>query len=233
MTSLPFKAGQIIPLRYKSRELKAVIIDPDGLGEGRPTIGLGFRGMDRHTNVPVNTLSQRVIQNEEGRHLKLPSGKLFKVFQILAEDGNEYLLVEASDWVELAKDWAQNPGKLRKPARDGLIEFLAWFAAEGIYAQAYTILKRVYTREDDERVQQWLLSREAGKPYRIDWSWEVKGKDPRGRYGHWTNYVYRGLFDMDAAEMKEVWEAPVHGSGRIARNYIPQAVGLEAVAYCE
>ena len=89
--------------------------------------------------------------------------------------------------MELAKDWAQNPGKLRKPARDGLIEFLAWFAAEGVYAQAYTLLKRVYTREDDEVLQHWLLSREAGKPYRVDWSWEVKGKDPRGRYGYWTN----------------------------------------------
>ena len=113
----------------------------------------------------------------------------------MAEDSNDYLLVEASDWVALARDWAKNPGKLRKPARDGLIEFLAWFAAEGIYAQAY--------------------------------------KDPRGRYGYWTNYTYRGLFGMDAAQMKEVWENPVHGSSRIARNYIPESVGLEAVAYCE
>ncbi|MEO1744643.1 MAG: hypothetical protein AAFR99_22950, partial [Cyanobacteria bacterium J06629_9] len=126
-----FRPGQIIPLRYKSRELKAIIIDPDGLGEGKPSIGLGFRGMDRHTNVPSNTLSQRVIQNEEGTYLKLPSGKLFRVIQIAGEDGNSYRTIEASDWVELAKDWAQNPGKLRKPARDGLIEFLAWFAAEG------------------------------------------------------------------------------------------------------
>lgn len=228
-----FLVGQIIPLRYKSRELKAIIIDPNGLGPDKPTLGMGFRGMDRHTNVPSNTLTQRVIQNEEGTYLKLPSGKLFRVIQISGEDGNTYQAVEASDWVELAKDWAQNPGKLRKPARDGLIEFLAWFAAEGIYAQAYTLLKRVYTREDDERVQNWILSRESGKPYRIDWSWEVRGKDPRGRYGYWTNYVYRGLFGMDAATMKEAWESPVSGSSRVARNYIPQAVGLEAVAYCE
>ncbi|MFE4108442.1 hypothetical protein [Almyronema epifaneia] len=32
--------------------------------------------------------------------------------------------------------------------------------------------------------------------------------------------------------MKEVWENPVHGSDRIARNYIPQTVRLGAVAYC-
>lgn len=228
-----FRAGQIIPLRYKSRELKAIIIDPNGLGEGKPTIGLGFRGMDRHIGVPQTTLSQRVIRIEGDECLKLPSGNTFKVIRIAAEDGNEYLLLEASDWVALAQDWAKNPGRLKKPAREGLIDFLAWFAAEGLYAQAYTLLKRVYTREDDERVQHWIMSREAGKPYRVDWSWEVKDKDPRGRYGYWTNYVYRGLFGMDAAEMKEVWENPVHGSARVARNYIPEAVGLEAVAYCE
>jgi len=27
-----FRAGQIIPLRYKSQEVKAIIIDPNGLG---------------------------------------------------------------------------------------------------------------------------------------------------------------------------------------------------------
>ncbi|MBD2261246.1 hypothetical protein [Pseudanabaena sp. FACHB-2040] len=228
-----FRVGQLIPLKFKNRELRAIVIDPHGLGQDKPTIGLGFRGMDRHTNVPVNTLSQRVIQIGQDNYLKLPSGSTFRVFQIPGEDGNEYQAIEASDWVDLARDWAKEPGKLRKGARDGLIDFLAWFAAEGIYAQAYTFLKRTYTREDDEVLRQWLMSRETGKAYRVDWSWEVKGKDPQGRYGYWTNYVYRGLFGMDAAEMKAFWENPVHGSGRIARNYIPQAIGLEAVAYCE
>ena len=234
MTTPPqFRAGQIIPLRYKSRELKVIVIDPNGLGEGRPTIGLGIRGMDRYIGIPRQTLSDRVSEIEGVKCLKLPSGSTFRVSEIDVEDGNRYLLVEASDWVALARDWAKNPGKLRKPARDGLIDFLAWFAAEGLYAQAYTLLKRVYTYEDDQRVQNWIMSREAGKPARMDWSWEVKDKDPRGRYGYWTNYVYRGLFGMDAAEMKAVWENPVHGSSRIARNYIPEAIGLEAVAYCE
>lgn len=235
MSSQPpqFRVGQLIPLRFKDRDLTAIVIDPDGLGEGKPSIGMGFRGMDRHTNVPVNTLSQRVIQKDGFRYLELPSGRAFRVFQISGEDGNDYEAIEASDWVALASDWAKEPGKLRKPARDGLIDFLAWFAAEGIYAQAYTFLKRTYTRDDDEALRQWLMSRETGKSYRKDWSWEVKGKDPRGRYGYWTNYVYQGLFNMTAEEMKEFWERPVSGSARIARNYIPQAIGLEAVAYCE
>lgn len=228
-----FRAGQIIPLRYKRREIKAIIIDPNGLGPDKPSLGMGFRGMDREIGIPQTTLSRRVMQIDGDKYLELPSGSHFRVMQILAEDGNEYLLLEASDWAALAQDWAKNPGKLRKPARDGLIDFLAWFAAEGIYAQAYTILKRTYTREDSQRVQTWIMSRESGKPARADWGWEVQEKDPQGRYGYWTNYTYRGLFGMDAATMKAVWENPVSGSSRIARNYIPEAVGLEAVAYCE
>jgi hypothetical protein len=228
-----FRAGQIIPLRYKSREIKAIIIDPNGLGPDKPSIGMGIRGMDRHIGIPRQTLSDRVSEIEGIRHLKLPSGNSFRVSEIDAEDGNNYLLVEASDWVALALDWAKNPGKLRKPARDGLIEFLAWFAAEGIYAQAYTVLKRAYTYEDDQRVQNWVMSRESGKPARAEWGWEVQEKDSQGRYGHWTNYVYRGLFGMNAATMKETWANPVHGDARIARNYVPESVGLEAIAYCE
>lgn len=228
-----FRVGQIIPLRYKSQEIKAIIIDPNGLGPDKPSIGMGFRGMDRHIGVPQQTLTNRVTQIEGLKYLELPSGSTFRVTQISAEDGNDYLVLEASDWAALALDWAKNPGKLRKPARDGLIEFLAWFAAEGIYAQAYTVLKRAYTYEDDQRVQGWIISRETGKPARREWSYEVQEKDPQGRYGFWTNYVYRGLFGMDAATMKEVWETPVSGSDRIARNYIPQSAGLEAVAYCE
>ena len=38
---------------------------------------------------------------------------------------------------------------------------------------------------------------------------------------------------MDAAEMKRIWEAPVSGSRHIARNYIPESLGVDMVAYCE
>ena len=232
-SSLQFKAGQIIPLRYKDRELKVIIIDPNGLGPQKPTIGLGIRGMDRLTGVPRQTLSDRVSEINGVRQLKLPSGNTFRVSEILADDGNSYRVIEATDWVALSTDWAKNPGKLRKNAQHGLIDFLAWFAAEGLYAQAYTFLKKVYTEEDSQTLYQWLVSREAGKPYRADWSWEIKEKDSRGRYGYWTNYLYKGLFGMDAKTMKETWENPVSGSSKIARNYIPESLGLEAVAYCE
>ncbi len=57
--------------------------------------------MSRHTNVPVPTFVQRVIRNEEGSFLKLPSGKLFRVIQIPVNDGNTYSVIETSDCVDL------------------------------------------------------------------------------------------------------------------------------------
>lgn len=59
-----FRAGQIIPLRYKTRELKTIIIDPNGLGPDKPSIGMGFRSMDRHIGVPRQTLSDRMTEIE-------------------------------------------------------------------------------------------------------------------------------------------------------------------------
>lgn len=237
------ETGQIIPIKFKEREFRAIVIDPDGLGFNRPTIGLGYRAMSRHTDVPLTTLVKRVIDltddesdaSETGKVLKLPSDKLFRVSEIKGNDNNVYQVIEASDWVELARDWAKKPGKLGAKAKNGLIDFLAWFAVEGLYAEAYTFLKQTYTREDNERIQQWLVARQAGKPARKDWAYAISeqgGSNPY-KYGKWTNYVYRGLFGMDAAEIKKIWEAPVSGSRHVARNYIPETVGLEMVEYCE
>ena len=229
------ESGQVVPIKFKDRDFRAVIIDPDGLGPDRPTIGVGYRTMSRHTNVPLSTFVKRVIHNEGGSHLKLPSGKLFRVIQIEANDNNIYNVIEVSDWVDLVSDWLKNPGRLGPKARNGLIDFLAWYAAEGLYAAAYTFLKQTYTREDSERIQQWLVARQAGKPARKDWAYAVaeQGGNSPYKFGKWTNYVYRGLFGMDASEIKQIWEAPVSGSRHIARNYIPEALGLEMVEYCE
>ena len=225
--------GSLIPLRYKGRDIIAVVIDPDGLGQGKPSIGIGVRGISKLMGVPRQTFQNRVAQIEGDKHLKLPSGNAYRVAQITAEDSNDYLLVEASDWVFLAADWLRNPGKLRQQTKESLINFLCWYAAEGIYAQAYTLIKRVYSSDDSQAIQGWLLSRETGKPYRAEWGAEVAEKDARKRFGILTNYIYEQLFGMKAEEMKAYWQAPVRGSGKIARNYIPEALGLEAVKYCE
>ncbi|MBE9064485.1 hypothetical protein [cf. Phormidesmis sp. LEGE 11477] len=239
------ETGQLLPLSFLGREFTVVVIDPNGLGPGKPTVGIGLRGMSRHTNMPVSTLVRRVIEVaadeeaedtlEAGKYLKLPSGKLFKITPVEANDGNTYQVIEAADWVELSKEWAKKPGRLGTETKNGLIDFLGWFAAEGFYAAAYTVLKRTYTYEDSQRIQQWLVSREAGKPARKDWAWAIseQGGNNPFKYGKWTNYVYKGLFGMDAAEMKKAWEAPMSGSKHIARNYIPESIGLEMVGFCE
>jgi hypothetical protein len=129
------EAGQIIPIKFKDREFRAIIIDPDGLGHNRPTIGLGYRAMSRHTEVPLTTLVKRVVEltddngqtDTPGRFLQLPSGKLFKVIEILGNDNNTYQVIEAVDWVELARNWAKKPGKLGTKAKDGLIAILKFF----------------------------------------------------------------------------------------------------------
>lgn len=229
------ETGQLVPINFKGRSFNAVVIDPDGLGVDKPTIGLGYRGMSRHTAVPAQTFVDRVSEIEGANYLKLPSGKTYRVSEIAANDGNTYRVIEATDWVALVGDWAKNPGRLGKKAKHGLIDFLTWYAAEGLYAAAYTVIKRAYTYEDSQVIQQWLVAREAGKPARQDWAWAVSEQGPNSpfKFGKWTNYVYRGLFGMSAAEMKKTWEAPVSGSKHIARNYIPESVGIDMVAYCE
>ena len=96
----------------------------------------------------------------------------------------------------------------------------------------------VWNDEDERTInEKWFIStpalQEFGKPPRKDWSWKVREKDPKQRYAHLTNYIYRELFGMDASQMKAIWQNPVSGSRKITRNYIPEKKGLEAIAYCE
>ena len=35
--------GDLIVVTYEDREFEAIVIDPDGLGEGEPSVGFGFR----------------------------------------------------------------------------------------------------------------------------------------------------------------------------------------------
>ena len=53
-----------------------------------------------------------------------------------------------------------------------------------------------------------------------------------GEFAKWTNVTYHGLFGLDAKAMKAIWKNQ-QGNPNIARNHIPSAVGLRAVAYCE
>jgi hypothetical protein len=98
--------------------------------------------------------------------LKLPFGKRLELIQLLGIDNREYVVIEASLWVELVKDVLKKPGQLRKATKDKLIDFLAWFAVKGLYAEAYTALRGKYTQADSQALSEWLSARMDGIPVR-------------------------------------------------------------------
>lgn len=230
---MSIKKGDIVKISYESREFKVVVIDPDGLGTDQPSVGFGFRMMERNAGVPNDTLSRWVLDSNESKMLKLPSGKLFRVLDILGNDNNTYSVIEATDWFELAVDLLVNPGRTGKGLKQKLGEFLKWFAVKGFYAETYVALKGVYTEKDSRATTQWLEARQLGKIARKIYTDLLQVQGAQGSdYAYWTDYVYQGLFGVRAREMKRIWET-MAGNPRIARNHIPEVKGLEAVRFCE
>lgn len=240
------KAGQLITLPYEGREFSAIVIDPNGLGFGQPSVGFWYRVMERHAGIPESTIRSWVREDEGIRTLKLPSGKTFEVRELLGSDGNDYRVLEVAEWFELAVELLVDPGQTgkrkgsaedkaqaTKALRAKLGDFILWFAVKGFYAEAYVALKGVYTAKDSRATTIWLESRKLGIPIRNLYTDLLQAQGCSGfDYANWTNCVYQGLFGMPAKEMKEVWEL-MDGNYRIARNYIPKAEGLDAVRYCE
>jgi hypothetical protein len=100
--STEYRANQIVPLRYKRREIKSIIIDPNGLGPDKPSIGMGFRGMDRQIGISRQTLSDRVSEIEEEKYLELSSGSTFRVMQIDIEETCPLWIISGSSVSPLA-----------------------------------------------------------------------------------------------------------------------------------
>lgn len=232
---MSIKRGQLIKLNYEGREFDVIVIDPNGLGRNQPTVGFGFMMMDRYAGLPQSTLSQWLEShpNTQDLVLRLPSGNTFRVIQILGEDKNEYVVVEASDWVALAIDVLKKPGKVRKSTKSKLLDFLGWFAVKGFYADAYAVLKGVYTAKDSRVLSAWMEARLAGKRKRNKYTDFLQAFGCQSEdYAYWTDYVYLGLFGVQAWQMRRFWNL-MEGDASIGRNYIPEVEGLEAVAYCE
>jgi hypothetical protein len=227
------KKGQLVTLIFEGKEFEAIVIDPNGLGEGQPTVGFGFNMIKKHTGIPQSTLSTWVHRENEEQCLKLPSKKEFRYIEIMGTDGKTYNTVEASDWFELAFDLIDNPGKTNPSLKTKLTAFLRWFAIKGFYAEAYTVIKGAYTAKDSRTTTKWLEMRQMGKLERKFYTDLLQNQGCQNSdYAYWTDYVYQGLFGMTAKKMKEVW-ALIDGNEFIARNYIPEVKGLEAVRYCE
>jgi hypothetical protein len=226
------KAGQRVTLSFEGKEFDVIVINPNGLGDGRPSIGFGYQMMDKYAGIPASTLSTWAFDNDDVTYLKLPSSKVFRVFDIFAGDGNDYKVIEASDWADLCFDILENPGRTSKGLKSKIITFLKWFTVKGFYAEAYVALKGVYTDKDSRATTKWLEARQLGKIARKVYTDLLQSQGCENYdYANWTDYVYMGLFGATAKAMKEIWEL-VDGDHNIARNYIPKAEGLEAVKYC-
>lgn len=230
---------------YEGREFEVVVIDPNGIGKGQPTVGFSFTLAEKHVGFPQPTLSgwlergSGVDCESEIKTLKPPSGNTFRSIEI-ADDrpGNNPIVMEASDWVALAADVLKTKTKKGKSVisdstRNKLIDFLAWFAVKGFYADAYAALKGAYTARDSRVLSNWMEVRLSGKRKRNKYTDFLKDKGCESAdYAYWTDYVYLKLFKMQAWQMKRFWEV-VEGNPDIGRNHIPEIEGLEAVAYCE
>lgn len=227
------KSGDRITLVYEGKEFDVIVIDPNGLGEGQPSVGFGFRMAERYMGISESTLRSWVRELEGEVSLELPSHKVLRVREMIGNDNNNYSVVEASDWFGLAIDLLVNPGKTGKGLRAKLGDFIGWFAVKGFYAESYVALKGVYTAKDSRATTLWLEARQLGKFARKQYTDLLQSQDCKDyEYATWTDYIYRGLFGMKAKEMKEVWEV-MDGNSKIARNHIPKAEGLDAVAHCE
>lgn len=230
---VPPKAGDRLIVTYVDREFEVIVINPNGLGKGQPSFGLGFMMAAKYIGIPQATLSDRVIGIGDDRHLKNPSGKTFRVIGISGTDNNEYLTIEAGDWFSLAADVLVNPGKTRKATKEKVAEFIRWFAITGFYASANIALKGTFTTKDERATQRWIRARESGKPTRKNYTDVLHDTGAYGKdYADRTNQVYIGLFGMKADAMKQKWEL-MRGDAKIARNYISEETGLEAVKFCE
>lgn len=151
-------AGQVIQITFAGHKFPVVVIEPNGIGEGQPTIGLTLRMADPFMGIDQSTLSRWLTPLNGENQLKVPSGKTFKVFALKLLSGQDALVIEASDWFALAKDLLLHPGKLRQSTKVKLLDFMEWFAVKGIYASAYTALKGVYSAQDDAGLSDHLTA---------------------------------------------------------------------------
>jgi hypothetical protein len=229
----PIKTGDLIVVTYEDREFTAIVIDPNGMGEGEPSVGFGFRMAERHIGIPRQTLADRVAEIAGLEVFKTPSGKAFRVAEIQGSDGNVYKVIEVSDWFDLSMDILLNPGKIRKASREKIGAFLRWFAIKGFYAEANVALKGVYSAKSSRATTRWLIQRQSGKFARKTYTDLLLELNVHSSsYGKWTNTVYKGLFGLPAAEMKQKWLL-MAGDAKIARNYISEIEGIAAVKFCE
>lgn len=140
-------------------------------------------------------------------------------------------VIEVSEFIDLCFEVLSNEDiELAAEKKEQIADFLKWFAIEGFYAQAYSIIRGAYTKADSEELHQWLEARLRNKSERLPYARFIA--ETRETPAFWTDYTYLNLFGKIASEMRKEW-ATIEGTPSIARNHIPEALGLEVVGYVE
>ena len=172
-----FTVGQILSLPYRDEQtMRVIVIDPNGQDKGRPSLGMGFGMTEENLGLPKSTLSRWTVegvanedwntskpntgkastpfqasdQNTPEKVLKSPSGGFYRVLQILDETGNQQMVIEGCDWVDLACDVLETPGKVKPATLAKLNTFVRWLAKKGFYATVYAQILGAYTKTDDD-----------------------------------------------------------------------------------
>lgn len=249
---MELRPGQRLNLRYKNRKFEAIIINPHAFGHNKPSIGLNFRMSNEYAGITYKQLAKwtRKTRNENPgdfhstdiiEYFELPRNKKrFAVCHLpFDEDDNKqgygnltnnyHKVIEVSEFIDLAFELLTGV-RLSPGVQDKVKDFLKWFATEGFYAQAYTVIQGVYTKADSEALHQWLEARLRNKHERLPYARFIA--EIRQSPAYWTDYTYIKLFGKLASEMRLEWET-IDGTPTIARNHIPEALGLEAVGFVE
>jgi len=244
--------GKRIEMKYKGELFEVVIINPHAFGSNKPSIGLGYRMQERRAGITHATLRNWLKMTREEncddfhetdtvQYLELPqSKKQFAVYHLPFDEADQksgrgnllndyYKVIEASDFIDLCFN-ALAFEKLSPLTKNKIADFLRWFTIEGFYAQAYAFIKGAYEAADSDALHKWLISRLTQTPERKPYAKFIV--DLHQNPAFWTNYTYLYLFGKIAAEMRIEWKT-IKGAEQIARNHIPEAVGLEAVGFVE
>ncbi|MEA5498901.1 MAG: hypothetical protein WAN66_26680 [Limnoraphis robusta] len=249
---MDLRPGQHLNLRYKNRQFEAIIINPHAFGKNKPSIGLNFGMSEKYAGITYDKLAKWTRQTRDKNpddfntidivhYFELPSNKKrFAVYHLpFDEDYNKrgygnltnsyHKVIEVSEFFDFTLELLTERG-LPRGTQEKIKDFVKWFATEGFYAQAYTVIQGVYTKADSEALHQWLEARLRNKHERLPYARFIA--ELRESPAYWTDYTYIKLFGKLASEMRLEWQT-IDGTPRIARNHIPEALGLEAVGYVE
>ncbi|MCU0516302.1 MAG: hypothetical protein MUC60_05420 [Oscillatoria sp. Prado101] len=132
MSKIVAQPGQRIKLTYESRDFEVIVIDPNGLGQGQPTVGLGLRMIQKYVGINSNTLSNWASEGDGEYSLKLPCGKTFTGKPVLVS-GNTLSALEIADVCRLARYIVQVPGRLQKSTLAKVQAFVSNVVPEKLY----------------------------------------------------------------------------------------------------